>query len=189
MKTGGLTLKSNTRYLAHVTDNSGSFYFNATEARGSGVIVPLWKSDTNGGSYAIDDIINYSGVLYKNLTGINLDTLPNADTTNWKPTVIDENDGISAKDLLVLDGNGLAIGGVITTDGAHTVHTFTTSGTFVPNGNTNIEYLIVGGGGSAGTLRPIFRKTRAQATTCALSQPPQDLYDHRTLLRHTEHQG
>ena len=150
VKTGGLTLKSNTRYLAHVTDNSGSFYFNATEARGSGVIVPLWKSDTNGGSYAIDDIINYSGVLYKNLTGINLDTLPNADTTNWKPTVIDENDGISAKDLLVLDGNGLAIGGVITTDGAHTVHTFTTSGTFVPNGNTNIEYLIVGGGGSAG---------------------------------------
>ena len=112
--------------------------------------MPLWKSDTNGGSYAIDDIINYSGVLYKNLTGINLDTLPNADTTNWKPTVIDENDGISAKDLLVLDGNGLAIGGVITTDGAHTVHTFTTSGTFVPNGNTNIEYLIVGGGGSAG---------------------------------------
>ena len=150
VKTGGLTLKSNTRYLAHITDNAGSFYFNATEARGSGVIVPLWKSDTNGGSYAIDDIINYSGVLYKNLTGINLDTLPNADTTNWKPTVIDENDGISAKDLLVLDGNGLAIGGVITTDGAHTVHTFTTSGTFVPNGNTNIEYLIVGGGGSAG---------------------------------------
>lgn len=31
---GGLTLKANTRYLAHITENSGNFYFNATEAGG-----------------------------------------------------------------------------------------------------------------------------------------------------------
>ena len=30
----GLTLKANTRYLAHITDNGGNFYFNATEAGG-----------------------------------------------------------------------------------------------------------------------------------------------------------
>ena len=46
-------------------------------------VVPLWKSDTNGGSYTTDDIINYSGVLYKNLTGVNLETSPDIDTTNW----------------------------------------------------------------------------------------------------------
>ena len=45
--------------------------------------VPLWKSMTNGGSYAANDIINYGGVLYKNLTGTNLDTLPTADAVNW----------------------------------------------------------------------------------------------------------
>ncbi|MDA9335144.1 hypothetical protein N9Q89_03190 [Flavobacteriaceae bacterium] len=48
-----------------------------------GSVVPLWKSQTNGGSYATSDIINYSGMLYKNLTGTNSDTTPNLDTTNW----------------------------------------------------------------------------------------------------------
>jgi len=33
---GGLTLKANTRYIAHITDNAGSFYFNATEAASGG---------------------------------------------------------------------------------------------------------------------------------------------------------
>ncbi len=32
LATGGMTLKANTRYLAHVTENSGSFFVNATEA-------------------------------------------------------------------------------------------------------------------------------------------------------------
>ena len=48
--------------------------------------IPLWVNNTNGGSYATNDIINYSGVLYKNLTGTNSDTTPDADTTNWKST-------------------------------------------------------------------------------------------------------
>jgi len=80
---GGLTLKANTRYLAHITNNSGNFYFNANEAGGSVDSVPLWNSNTNGGSYATNDIINYNGVLYRNLTGTNLDTLPTADAVNW----------------------------------------------------------------------------------------------------------
>ena len=33
-----------------------------------GDVVPFWKSDTNGGSYTTNDIVNYNGVLYKSLT-------------------------------------------------------------------------------------------------------------------------
>ena len=83
LKTGGLTIKANTRYLAHVTNNIGSFYFNVTEAGGSGDIVPLWKSNTDGGTYATNDIINYLGTLYKNTTGNNTDTIPPINTTDW----------------------------------------------------------------------------------------------------------
>ena len=54
----GLALKANTRYLCHITKNGTNFYFNATEAGGSGDIVPLWKSDTGGGDYNPKDIVN-----------------------------------------------------------------------------------------------------------------------------------
>lgn len=40
-----------------------------------------------------------------------------------------------------------ATGGVKTTSGSYTVHTFTGSGSFIPNGAINVEYLVVGGGG------------------------------------------
>ncbi|MCH7759856.1 hypothetical protein IIA15_00420, partial [candidate division TA06 bacterium] len=44
-----------------------------------------------------------------------------------------------------------ATGGVKTTSGDFTVHTFTSSGTFAPNGPGNVEVLVVGaGGGSLG---------------------------------------
>jgi len=45
--------------------------------------VPLWKSSTNDGDYEENDVINYNGVLYKNLTGTNTDTEPDTDTENW----------------------------------------------------------------------------------------------------------
>jgi len=43
-----------------------------------------------------------------------------------------------------------ATGGTITTSGAYTVHTFTSSGTFTPNGAETVEYLVVAGGGAGG---------------------------------------
>ena len=61
------------------------FETNTGKSNGGGSGVGLnWESDTNGGSYSINDVVNYNGVLYKNLTGTNLDTLPNADATNWE---------------------------------------------------------------------------------------------------------
>src|SRR4051812_23609164 len=43
-----------------------------------------------------------------------------------------------------------ATGGTITTDGAYTVHTFTSSGDFVVTGSGNVETLVVAGGGGGG---------------------------------------
>jgi len=46
-----------------------------------------------------------------------------------------------------------ATGGTVTTDGAYTVHTFDSSGTFtVDAGSGDVEYLIVAGGGAGGGL-------------------------------------
>ena len=41
-----------------------------------------WTSNTNGGTYAMNDIVNHDGDLYRNKTGANTDTTPDADTTN-----------------------------------------------------------------------------------------------------------
>ncbi len=41
----------------------------------------------------------------------------------------------------------LATGGTITRSGGYTIHTFTSSGTFTPNVDMNVEVLVVGGGG------------------------------------------
>jgi hypothetical protein len=46
-------------------------------------VVSLWKSMANAGVYNTSDIINHNGVLYKNLTGVNTNTTPDSDTTNW----------------------------------------------------------------------------------------------------------
>ena len=54
------------------------------EAIGGGDIVPLWKSSTNGGVYAINDVINHNGILYKNITGTNTDFPPTIDGANWE---------------------------------------------------------------------------------------------------------
>jgi len=43
-----------------------------------------------------------------------------------------------------------ATGGTITEVGGYRIHTFTTSGTFTPDGGGNVEVLVVGGGGGGG---------------------------------------
>jgi hypothetical protein len=44
----------------------------------------------------------------------------------------------------------VASGGVVTTSGGYTIHTFNTSGTFVANKTLQVEYLVVGAGGGGG---------------------------------------
>jgi len=88
--------------IDHLVSYNGSIYKNLTgtnsdtspnldvtnwKSIGGGDIVPLWKSTTSGGSYVTNDIINYNGDLYKNLTGTDLDTTHDDDTTNWSAIV------------------------------------------------------------------------------------------------------
>ena len=58
------------------TENTGSF----NNGGGSGVGLN-WEST---GVYAVNDIVNYAGIFYKNLTGVNTSTSPDTDTTNWE---------------------------------------------------------------------------------------------------------
>ncbi len=48
----------------------------------------------------------------------------------------------------VILSNISATGGTITTSGSYRIHTFTSSGTFTPNGSLSTEYLVVAGGGA-----------------------------------------
>ena len=71
---------------------NGSLWENVSSGTHSTTSIPLWQSLTNSGTYATNDIINYDGALYKNLSGTNSDTTPTADTTNWTPLLqADEN--------------------------------------------------------------------------------------------------
>ena len=76
----------------------------------------------------------------------------------WFNTSSSTASGIRAKGLAVYSGtawelmNSLfsATGGTITTSGAYTIHTFTSSGTFTPNGPKSVDWLVVAGGGGGG---------------------------------------
>jgi len=65
----------------------------------------------------------------------------------WK---FDEGAGIYAQDS-VKGGIGSATGGTITTVNGYKIHTFTSSGTFTPATNGNVEVLVVAGGGGGGS--------------------------------------
>jgi hypothetical protein len=47
--------------------------------------------------------------------------------------------------------NNPASGGIITTSGGYTIHTFNSSGVFVANRDLEVEYLVVAGGGGGGS--------------------------------------
>ena len=70
---GGLTLKSNTRYLAHITENSGSFYFNATEAGGgtSGPISKVYSAEYAGAVFSADGTDNLGTMTAENTGATN----------------------------------------------------------------------------------------------------------------------
>ena len=65
---GGLTLKANTRYLAHITENSGNFYFNATEAGGgtSGAISKVYSAEYAGAVFSADGADNLGTMTAEN---------------------------------------------------------------------------------------------------------------------------
>ena len=43
-----------------------------------------WKSNSNGGQYAINDLASNNGIIYANLTGTNTNITPDVDVANWR---------------------------------------------------------------------------------------------------------
>ncbi len=137
------------------------------------------RMDTSGGSPTLTNTVTLSGVgggARKDLSQIKL-SIGSTDVSNYQGNIfffttpsagiltermrIDQagNVGIgtaSPSGLLHVKTPATAFsatGGTITTSGGYTIHTFTSSGTFTPNGPGNVEYLVVGGGGGGGGAR------------------------------------
>lgn len=99
--------------------------------------VPLWISNTSGGTYLTNDVINHNGTLYRNLTGTNTDTTPDVDAINWQPTQA-PNPPIVAYGKVNADGNALRITGATVTQ--------TSTGRFtvtLNNARTTNHYIVL----------------------------------------------
>lgn len=71
-------------YDTSVTGDTRTKVWNGTSwSEISPADIGTWVNNTNGGSYAINDLVIHNGDIYRNLTGTNSDTTPDADTTNW----------------------------------------------------------------------------------------------------------
>ncbi len=86
--------KANSFYVIYRNAFTGTSW-NVLEINNSKNILPLWQDSGFNGTdyYATNDVIVYSGKLYKNITGTNSTTAPDTDTTNWvsyntTPTVV-----------------------------------------------------------------------------------------------------
>ena len=99
--------------------------------------VPLWISNTNGGTYLTNDVINHNGTLYRNLTGTNTDTTPDVDALNWQPTQA-PNPPIVAYGKVGGNGNALRITGATVTQNNSGRYTVTLN-----NPRTTSNYVIL----------------------------------------------
>jgi hypothetical protein len=118
--------------------------------------------------HTIFDINNYSGSTNRKTALMSNDYYDNAVVRNvgvWRNTspitsisfsVASEN--IASGTVISLYGlaggqvSAKASGGVITTSGAYTIHTFTQSGGFIPNEDLTVDYLVVAGGGGGAKI-------------------------------------
>ncbi len=57
---------------------------NAVALMRTPLVLNLWKSNSAGGSYAINQRANFDGYVFRNKTGTNTDTPPTTDGTNWE---------------------------------------------------------------------------------------------------------
>ena len=94
----------------------------------------------------------FSSLLTVGGTGLVVDSSRNVGIGTTAPTSKLSVNGSFSTMGTTTDTSQDATGGTITHSGGYTIHTFTSSGTFTPNGAGDVEYLVVagGGGGSSG---------------------------------------
>jgi autotransporter-associated beta strand protein len=122
----------------------------------SGVLSGATTVTKNGSSkLTLTGTNTYSGITNVNAGILNiqnnsaLGTTANGTVVAYGAILQMQNNITVTGEALTLNGSGAgsATGGTITTSGAYTIHTFTSSGTFTLNIGGTVEYLIVGGGG------------------------------------------
>jgi hypothetical protein len=94
-----------------------------------------------------------SGVTLNSSTGAISGTLPDVASNTTYTFTINASDGSNpvVPREFSITSLAFASGGTVTTSGSYTVRTFTATGTLYLPSSTNIEYLIVGGGGAGGS--------------------------------------
>lgn len=124
------------------------------------VLIPNYKSSSNktvssetsfeGNMTSQNDVGNFiatnSSPVAAPITFISL-THPNASFAQYSTAYLY---GIKSGDDLVTRVTPQATGGTITYANGYTIHTFTSSGTFTPKANMQVEYIVVAGGGGGG---------------------------------------
>lgn len=109
----------------------------------------------------ISGIANKGSVLSQNSSSLKLEGTGSTKLTSGAYGVdsntvglwhLDERSGTGAyiKDSLPGTELPFATGGTVTYSGGYTIHTFTSSGSFVANASGNVDVLVVGGGGGGG---------------------------------------
>jgi hypothetical protein len=124
------------------------------------IYIPNYTS-SNQKSFSIDNVMENNGTdsrqwllsgLWANTSPITSITIFSGDNTASPAFSFLQNSSISLYGIMRGSDSRteVASGGVITTSGGYTIHTFNASGTFVANRNLNVDYLIVAGGGGGG---------------------------------------
>lgn len=127
------------------TFSSGQFYISNYKSTGTKLISQDWVTEENA-SQAFQRLTAGISTIAQPITSMSL-------VTDNPPFV-----QYSSASLYGIkrgsDGavNAPAIGGTVTTSGGYTIHTFTTSGTFIAAKNLDVEYLVIGGGGGGAAV-------------------------------------
>lgn len=173
----GSSANLSSRYLAGTGSStfsgavSGLAFWNATKNgvetsntfTNDEIYIPNYTS-SNQKSFSLDNVMENNGTdsrqwlmagLWANTSPITSITIFSGDNTASPAFSFLQNSSVSLYGVRRgSDGRTeVASGGVISTSGGYTIHTFNTSGTFVANRDLNVEYVVVaGGGGGANTL-------------------------------------
>ena len=119
---------------------------------GYGTIDVYYRDYTSSGTYAMD---NYSAMYFFSPIAGGDRTAVGAmryNSTTYETEVWDGNQWLSLSGNVGITSTGGTTSGAVTAGGGYKIHTFTSSGSFVPTYSGTVEVLVIGGGGCGAGL-------------------------------------
>lgn len=119
--------------------------FSTGLTRTTNTITANLSTGIAGGQSAIGGTGTGDSLILKSTNGVGT-------SSSWIKGQVGNNGAIETSRQGVADSpDASGSGGTVTTSGGYTIHTFTTSGTFIVSGGTlSVDYLVVAGGGGGG---------------------------------------